>query len=399
MSYYLQKPIDVSKHNEETERVWAAFRKGCPERVPVSIYGSIRVYIQNPVLNKQMWTFKDYFENVSVQMDAQVAYQKWQRFNVVCDHKMGLPDDGWHVYVDFQNSYDAAWMGCPIRYFQGGLPDTIPILAEHKEALYDMPKWVDESKGLMPRAKEFYEQMLDACSKKEYHGLPLLLPAKAPMEGTDGPLDLAYKLRGAENLLIDMLTDENYYHDLMQYITENLIKRIKRMKEYRWKLCNDSADKGKYKTDNYTFADDAIALLSQNQYKEFVYPYHKRFFDEFSTGASATMHLCGDATRHFRFLRDVFNVKTFETGFPVDFAWLREELGEDVTIYGGPTVMLIKDGNAESIDAEVKRICRSGIMRGGKFVMIAANNLAPMTPVENIMAMYEAVKSWGKYVQ
>jgi uroporphyrinogen-III decarboxylase len=57
------------------------------------------------------------------------------------------------------------------------------------------------------------------------------------------------------------------------------------------------------------------------------------------------------------------------------------------------------DGARESIAAAVERICRSGVMKGGRFVMIAANNLAPFTPVENIQALYEATKKYGQYPQ
>ena len=59
--------------------------------------------------------------------------------------------------------------------------------------------------------------------------------------------------------------------------------------------------------------------------------------------------------------------------------------------------MELKDGSPASIRQEVARICQSGVMRGGRFVLIAANNLAPRTPVENIQAMYEAAKEFGSY--
>jgi uroporphyrinogen-III decarboxylase len=59
--------------------------------------------------------------------------------------------------------------------------------------------------------------------------------------------------------------------------------------------------------------------------------------------------------------------------------------------------MLVKDGNEQEIATEVKRICESGVLNGGRFIMIAANNLAPCTPVENIEALYEATKRQGTY--
>ena len=225
----------------------------------------------------------------------------------------------------------------------------------------------------------------------------MIAPGAMPGEGTDGPLDVAYKLRGADNLLLDMMTDERYYHDLMTYVTENLIRRMKYMRERRWEKFPDSPDKGIFKRTGYFFADDAIALLSAEHYKEFVYPYHRRFFDEFSDGSDASIHLCGDATRHFKFLRDNLGIRAFDTGFPVDHGRLRRELGPDVTINGGPTVMLLKDGSCGEIVSDVRRICESGVMDGGRFVMIVANNMAPQTPVENIKVMYEATKLYGRY--
>ncbi len=397
MSYFLKDTVDFARHNEESRAVWSAFHQGKPTRVPVSVSGSIRVYLQNPELNTHGWSFQQFFEDLDVQIAAQVEYQKWRRFHVLCDHEMGMPADGWSVFVDLQNSLDAAWMGCPMIYLEDAVPDSEPILARRKEALYDLPQWTEDPTGMLARAMEFYEGMLDRAGKQEYDGLPLLPPYAAPGEGTDGPLDLAYKLRGADNLLVDMLTDEGYYHDLMSYITENLIRRMKRMREYRWSKRPDAPDKGQFRKDGFFFADDAIALISKAHYEEFVYPYHKRIFDEFSTGAPASMHLCGDATRHFKFLRDTFNVRLFDTGFPVDHGALRSELGPDVTLQGGPTIMQVKEGTQESITEEVRRICQSGVMQGGKFVMIAANNLAPCTPVENIQALYEATKTFGRY--
>ena len=36
-------------------------------------------------------------------------------------------------------------------------------------------------------------------------------------------------------------------------------------------------------------------------------------------------------------------------------------------------------------------------MEGGKFVLIAANNMAPCTPVEHVAAMYQAAREFGQY--
>jgi len=156
-------------------------------------------------------------------------------------------------------------------------------------------------------------------------------------------------------------------------------------------------DKGKYKMPNWGFADDSIALLSVASYKEFILPYYKRLVEEFSDGGHIKIHFCGDATHLFKFLKEELNVYSFDTGFPVDFGKLRKELGPEVEIYGGPNIMLLKDGPATAIKSEVERICKSGIMEGRRFVLREGNNLAPCTPIEHIEAMYETGKEFGYY--
>jgi uroporphyrinogen-III decarboxylase len=397
MSYILDKSIDFSAHNEEVARVWQAYYQGKPYRVPVCVSGSITNYLLNPKVNTQGWSFQNFFENPEVHLNAQLEYQKWQRFHWVCDREMGLPKDGWGVGVDFQNSYDAGWVGCTIKYLHGQVPDTLELFKDYKEKLYSMPAELPEEHGLMSKVFEFQDYLFHTCSKMEYEGLPVKVIPMTCGECTDGPLDLAYKLRGPDNLLMDMITDEKYYHDLMTWITTNLIRRMKKLRQKRWARFPDSPDKDVFQSSNFNFADDAIALISTTHYQEYVYPYHKQIVDAFSDGTRVNIHLCGDATRHFKFQAEHLNIRSFDTGFPVDHGRLRKELGPDIEIKGGPTVMVVKDGAAEDIRLEVQRICQSGVMDGGKFILIAANNLAPRTPVKNIQVLYEAAKEYGCY--
>lgn len=397
MSFFLADPPDFTKHNEEVARMWQAYRKGTPTRVPVRITGSIRNYLQNPELNDSGWTFADFFTTPRAQIDCQLAFQKWVRGHVLCDQEMGPPKQGWQLVVDFQNSYDAGWFGCPLRVQGNAVPDTVEILKEDKGRLYDLSCPDPLHGGLLGRALEFFEYMHERAPRMEFEGLPVLPPVTIPGEGTDGPLDAAYKLRGAAEVCLDMLTDPEYYHDLMTFITECLITRMKALRRWRWERMPDSPDKGEFRRPNWGFADDAIVLVSPAQYEEFVFPYHRRLVDEFSDGGPISCHLCGDATRHFRFLRDQLNVRSFDTGFPVDHGWLRRELGPEVEIAGGPPVMTIKNGPAATVREAVRAVCESGVMAGGKFILIAANNLAPGTPVEHLQALYEAAKEFGRY--
>ena len=397
MSFFLTKKIDFKEHNEEVDGIWEAYHQRKPYRVPIRISGSIRNLFGNVEINSTNYTFENFFKNPQAQIDCQLVYQKWVRYNLICDNEMGPPKDGWQINIDFQNSYEAGWFGCPLRYFGNNVPDTVEILKEDKNRLYEIEPPDPLRGNLLARAMEFFDYMQEQCPKMEFEGLPVKPPETIPGEGTDGPFSVAYKLRGATEVCMDMYDDQKYFHNLMDFITENIIRRIKAIRQWCWSRIPDSPDKNKFKLPNYSFADDAIALISTEQYKEFVFPYHQRLVEEFSDGGPISIHLCGNATHHFKFLKENLKVYSFDTGFPVDFGKIRQELGPDVQISGGPTIMILKDGSPDAIRTEVKRICQSGIMEGGRFILREGNNLAPCTPIENVEAMYEAGKEFGRY--
>ncbi|MFZ2656928.1 MAG: uroporphyrinogen decarboxylase family protein [Victivallales bacterium] len=399
MSFFLDKKPDYARHNDEVRSLWNDYGKGIHDRIPVSVSGSIRNFLSNPEINKTGFTFKDFFTKAEAQVNCQLEYQYYTRHNIICDREMGLPEKGWQLSLDFQNSYEQAWFGCPITYFgDTDVPDTVEILREAPDMFYD---WTEPDPFLgrgdfMKRAMEVYEKMMEICrAGLDFHGLPVKPPTGFPCAGTDGVFDCAIKLRGAVEVMTDMFDNPKYFHDLMDYITRNTIRRMKAHREWNWDHDPDYRGNHRHKG-GFFYADDSIAMLSCEQFKEFILPYMKRIFDEFHDGGGCTIHLCGNATHHFKFLAGEFNVKSFDTGFPVDHGWLRKQLGPGIEISGGPTIMAVKDGTTEQIVSEARRICESGVMEGGRFILIAANNLAPCTPVENINALYEAGKRYGR---
>ena len=195
-------------------------------------------------------------------------------------------------------------------------------------------------------------------------------------------------MRGATSFLADCLCDPDYARQLLDFITEATIARIK---AYRQHLGLPETTQG------WGFADDSIQLISEEMYKDLVFPYHRRLVNAFSEGGANSIHLCGNATRHFPFLKDHLNIRSFDTGFPVDFGWLRESLGPDVEFFGGPSVPFLLNSSVKEVRVEVLRILRSGIMEGGRFTLREGNNLAPGVPLENLWAMYDEVRESGGY--
>jgi uroporphyrinogen-III decarboxylase len=148
-----------------------------------------------------------------------------------------------------------------------------------------------------------------------------------------------------------------------------------------------------------SLADDAIQFLSVPMYKEKVLPYHRQFLDALYGPGPHSMHLCGNVQRHLPTLVKELNIKSFDTGYPINFKSLRGEIGEDVEIQGGiPVVELLKGSPAE-VYQRAEAILRSGIRQGGKFIMKEANNLPPCVPLENLQAMYSATRQAGVFTR
>jgi len=372
--------------NEDKRAIWEAYRRGQPARVPVLLATNPRIILLDPTLNSEGYSFEQYFQDASVMLAVQLkhALHRVQVLNHFTDDPTGYPDV-WRVGVDRQNIYEAAFLGAPIIYRDGQVPDTRPILDDaRKEIIFDLD--IEH-----PLEMPFFRQSLELCARMKelagqmtFHDRPVQVNDYAPT-GTDGPLTVSMNLRG-QGMMLDLLADPDYASRLMGFVTQAAINRVNALRRY-WG--NDQLAAG--------LADDSIQLISTSLYREMVMPHHRRFYDTFVADRPRSIHLCGDATRHFRVLSEELNIKSFDTGFPVNFARLRQELGPDVEILGGPPVSLLLQGTPEQVYEASKTILLSGIKEGGRFVLREGNNLPPRVPLQNLEAMYRAALDYGGY--
>jgi uroporphyrinogen-III decarboxylase len=378
--------FDFARHNDEVKELWTAFNTWQPtRRIPIILGANTRYYMFNQAANPEGLDFGRYSENPDVMFDAQLQFQRWSRFNLLQDAELGLPDK-WTLAPDFQNYYEAAWFGCRIHYFPDQVPDTMPDFADAPERVMEkgLP---DPFGGLLARALAYGEHFQERAQKETFLDRPIQGALPWCGTGTDGPMTVACNLFSAEFVCETMAGEPERLHPLLDFITEATIRR---MTAWR-KLAGIPVPQ-----DGFGFADDSIALISTAMYREHLLPYHRRLCDALGTSAPRSIHLCGDATRHFRTLRDELNIRSFDTGFPVDFGALRRELGSEVRLQGGPHVHLLMQATPTEVCEEVRRILQSGVLDGGFFVLREANNLAPETPLENTEALYRAGREFGQ---
>jgi uroporphyrinogen-III decarboxylase len=332
------------------------------------------------------YTFEQYFNDPDIMVDVQMQFIEYRDTRLFYDHIMGLRNIDLALYPDFQNVFEPNWLGCPVYYPGRTDPGAIPILTDENK--YDYIKHpIDPFAGLMGKAAEYYRYFKELQKKGyTYKGKPLTYIWNYG-NGTDGPLTNACSVRGATEMCLDLYCDTEYAIELLDFITENTITRIKAArKEYGVPE----------KTPSFSFADDSIAMLSPEDYKRFILPFHKKLVSALSTGEKPNgFHLCGDATRHFKTIRDDLNVRSFDTGFPVRHGALIKELGSEVQISGGVHVDILKSGGPEAVEKETKRILDEVKPLSRSFIIKEANNVSPRTPPENLLAMYNTVKKYG----
>ena len=374
----------VNDHNQEAQTVWDAFRAGNPIRPPVGLGTSTQFFIFNHELNSdELVSFEAYMTQAKVMLDFSLKASVWRAYYIApyCDDQVGLPDE-FTLRIDLQNIDEAAYFGAPVQFLPHQVPDTLPILAKDKKyALFDKPFPDPFQSGWYATSTRIYQELQEYLTK---HPIYLDRPVTIEPYGywTGGIFTLAVALRGHE-LMTDLYEDPQYVHDLLKYLTDATIYRVKAYHEF-FNLPFPGPD--------LFFADDAIQMISTKMLKQFLIPLYKQYKEAVITSEHFKMHLCGDASRHFRTLKDELGVNEFETGFPIDFKKIREELGPDVTIHGGPNIMILKQGSVQEVALETQRILSSGVLEGGKFVLREGNNVAPFTPFENLNAMYQQAR-------
>ena len=378
--------FDFDRHNTEMRGVWTALNAWQkPHRIPIILGTNTRYFMFNEAANPAGLNFQQYSENPDTMFDAQLRFQRWSRFNLLQDAELGLPEK-WTICPDFQNYYEAAWFGCKVHYFPGQVPDTLPDFSDASERVMEngIP---DPFGGLLARAIEYWEHYKARAKEESYLGLPI--EAALPWCGfsTDGPMTVACNLFGADFVCETMADEPDRLHTLLEFITGATIARITAWR----KLAGIPVP-----NDGFGFADDSVALVSTEMYREHLLPHHHRLCDALGTRERRGIHLCGDSTRHFPTLKEELNIRSFDTGFPVNFGAMRRELGADVRFQGGPHVEFLMRSTPGEIRNEVHRILESGVLDGGLFVLREGNNLAPGTPLENTEALYHAGREFGK---
>lgn len=182
----------------------------------------------------------------------------------------------------------ASAFGCKIEFLYkqdpAANPRYYPVRTPEDVKRLEIPD--PDKDGLMPTVLNFLRHM------KQHSFLPV------GITDFQGPLTTANQLMGYDKLIYLMHDSPNLAHELMDKITEGLIRWVKKQKEVigeAWNECISDQQVYTGKHAGVWFSDDDAVLISAKMYKEFVVPYNSRILQEFGGGC---VHYCGNATHH-----------------------------------------------------------------------------------------------------
>lgn len=202
-------------------------------------------------------------------------------------------------------------------------------------------------------------------------------------------------LRGYEDWFIDLAKDQKLAAALFDAVVDHTSAIAKQL----LKAAGDLADVVRASDDLGTQYGPQIP---PELFRKLFKPRYKKFFDTVKKHSKAfiLLHSCGSI---YSLLPDIVDLGV-NAIHPVqvaardmDSAKLKKEFGDKLTFWGGiDTQRVLPRGTTDEVRAEVKKRLHD-FAPGGGYILAAVHNIQPDVPVENIMAMYEAGKKYGKY--
>lgn len=195
----------------------------------------------------------------------------------------------------------------------------------------------------------------------------------------------AWSMRGMENLLIDMKANPSFVHELLDAITDFNIRIIR--------------NAVKYPIDGFFFGDDwgqqRGLIMGPILWREFIKPRLKRMYEEVhKAGLPVFIHSCGDVQELFPELIEI-GVDVFNPFQPevMDIFEMKRKYGDRLSFFGGISVQrLLPFGTPEEVRKETSRILKE-IGRGGGYIASPSHAIPKDVPVENILALIEALQN------
>jgi uroporphyrinogen decarboxylase len=199
----------------------------------------------------------------------------------------------------------------------------------------------------------------------------------------EAPFQESAMLRNINYFMVDIVRDPELVHDLMRFSLEM---------ELEFGLAQVEAGA------RFIGVGDAVAsLTSPKHYREFNHPYVVELIAGLKkAGARVKYHACGNTKALLPLFAelgaDIINLDAL-----IDLAEAKHVLGDRVCLKGNidPTTVFLQ-GTPETVQEAARQAIRAAA-GGGGFILSPGCELPRDTPPENLAALVEAAKTYGRY--
>lgn len=205
--------------------------------------------------------------------------------------------------------------------------------------------------------------------------------------------EASWYLVGIEKFLIDLIMKKDYVFELLNRVMEFHIEIGKKLIMLGCDIIWIGDD----------FGTQRGMLISPKLWRDIFKPRFRRVFKELkecNPNIKIAYHSCGSIVPIIPDLieveLDILNpLQPYASG--MEGKILKKMYGEKLSFFGAiDEQRILPFGCAKEVKEAVKRAIFD-LAPGGGYILAPAHNVQPDTPIENVLALYEAVKEYGNY--
>jgi hypothetical protein len=310
--------------------------------------------------------------------------------NTLMDQTIARSDEKWDVTIDDQYKGDDELLrtltiktpGGELRHVESHIRTSkYLIVSATKEYLIKARKDFEILRQYAPAADRMDCQLISRA--RQATGDKGLVTAN-----THGTFNILGMFRKLEDVLVDPITDEGFYREMVEYFLPRLVQRAKKMVEAG--------------ADVIEVAGHWTGQVGPKIFQKYIFENENRLVKAIhAMGVPVIYHNCGDAARIMRYYNDL-EIDCWGYLTPPPFADV--DLDEALSVLR-PTLTL--RGNIDQIEflmkatpQQVKEKVREVLTKvkpRGNWILSTTDFFFDGTPYENIKAFAEAGREYGKY--
>lgn len=211
-----------------------------------------------------------------------------------------------------------------------------------------------------------------------------------------GIFEPCWYLRGFENFLVDLLTDQDFVTTLLEGMYNYQLKRYSLFLQEAGEFLD------------VVFVGDDLAtaesvIMSPKTYRDIIKPYHKEYFKnlkKLAPQARLLYHSCGSI---FSFIPDLIEVgvdilnPVQVSAQNMDTKVLKEKFGGELSFWGAiDTTRVLPRGTKKEVKEEVRK--RIDDLGPEGYILTSVHDIQPDVPPENVITMFEEARNYGVFL-